>query len=522
MARSLLRALLQAPAVLMAGALAFWFLRVYSARVGYPFDLEWMEGGMLVHVWRIREGLGLYVDPSAEFVPYIYPPLYPWFLGLFGEPSYAVGRTVSMLGTFAAAAAAVYAVRKEGAAWGIAVAAGGLFLSCYEESGTFYDIVRADAMAIGLAAWAIALCRRATTPTLVAGGLILALAYLTKHNHALYGVPIVIWLWRAHGLRPAMIFTAASAGPALLATGVIEVASGFNFLTYLVGVPGSHPLNAERAWPLSEQELATCLMWTNAAAFALGLAFVRRINQGAAYWLGILAAAIGSSILMRAHHGGFVNVLMPGHWALAVCGAGMLGAAVQRWQHPVVLALASALLTWQLWDGRWDPQKELNWIPSAEEAAAGERLVAELSELEGTLWAPQFAWLPAQAGKEPSIPLISLWDIDHKRGPFKEEAGDFTASMREHRWDWILVADKHIRYGIEDYYVKDHRTGLKGKELLTRTGWRVRPGWLWRPKEDIAAEEAGAEAPEVIPEEAEAGAEAPEVIPEEAEAGAEE
>ena len=33
--------------------------------------------------------------------------------------------------------------------------------------------------------------------------------------------------------------------------------------------------------------------------------------------------------------------------------------------------------------------------------------------------------MPAQAGKEPSIPLISQWDIDHKRGPFKDQAGDW-------------------------------------------------------------------------------------------------
>ena len=82
-------------------------------RWDYAFDLEWMEGGMLVHVDRLRQGQGLYVEPSADFVPYIYPPLYPWVLSVLGEPSYAVGRCVSILGTFAAMAAAVYAVRQE-------------------------------------------------------------------------------------------------------------------------------------------------------------------------------------------------------------------------------------------------------------------------------------------------------------------------------------------------------------------------------------------------------------------------
>ena len=38
-------------------------------RWNYPFDLEWMEGGMLVHVDRLRSGEGLYVPPSADFIP---------------------------------------------------------------------------------------------------------------------------------------------------------------------------------------------------------------------------------------------------------------------------------------------------------------------------------------------------------------------------------------------------------------------------------------------------------------------
>ena len=34
-----------------------------SGRVGYPYDLEWMEGGMLHHAQRIHDGLGIYVPP---------------------------------------------------------------------------------------------------------------------------------------------------------------------------------------------------------------------------------------------------------------------------------------------------------------------------------------------------------------------------------------------------------------------------------------------------------------------------
>ena len=45
------------------------FVRQFLLRVGYPFDLEWMEGGMLLHADRVLKGEGIYVPPSFEFIP---------------------------------------------------------------------------------------------------------------------------------------------------------------------------------------------------------------------------------------------------------------------------------------------------------------------------------------------------------------------------------------------------------------------------------------------------------------------
>ena len=48
---------LQAPAAVMAVVLLVWLIQDFTVRVAYPFDIEWMEGGMLVHAWRLRQGL---------------------------------------------------------------------------------------------------------------------------------------------------------------------------------------------------------------------------------------------------------------------------------------------------------------------------------------------------------------------------------------------------------------------------------------------------------------------------------
>ena len=41
-----------AAGLLLLGALA----AAWAGRLAYPFDLEWMEGGMLAHAWRMQRG----------------------------------------------------------------------------------------------------------------------------------------------------------------------------------------------------------------------------------------------------------------------------------------------------------------------------------------------------------------------------------------------------------------------------------------------------------------------------------
>ena len=45
-------------------------------RARYPFELEWMEGGVLDHVRVVLSGQPLYRAPSVEFTPFIYTPFY--------------------------------------------------------------------------------------------------------------------------------------------------------------------------------------------------------------------------------------------------------------------------------------------------------------------------------------------------------------------------------------------------------------------------------------------------------------
>src|SRR5262245_40564630 len=61
---------------------ALLYLAVYVTialfRLGHPFELEWMEGGIVDHVRKVVEHRPLYAKPSLSFVSFFYPPFYYW------------------------------------------------------------------------------------------------------------------------------------------------------------------------------------------------------------------------------------------------------------------------------------------------------------------------------------------------------------------------------------------------------------------------------------------------------------
>ena len=95
------RALAMALAIAGVGAFALW-IALAAQRIGYPYELEWMEGAMVDEAVRVRDGLPVYGPPGVEHVPFLYTPLF-YYLGalamaVVGEGFTAL-RLVSTLAT---------------------------------------------------------------------------------------------------------------------------------------------------------------------------------------------------------------------------------------------------------------------------------------------------------------------------------------------------------------------------------------------------------------------------------------
>jgi len=254
---------LDLPMLVLSVGIIGLLLWSFSGRVGYPYDLEWMEGGMLLHGLWVSEGQPLYGQPTTDFIPFLYPPLYAWILALGSDVvglSYGLGRSISLFGTLAASVALIFGLCKERVGWSVALAGAALFLSCYDDVGTFYDLVRNDGLLIGLLAWSLVCARHGR---MAMAGILLTLAFLTKHNAAIFGVSILWWAWRTGGWPLARRFVLFSVGPALLSTLVLQWSTDGLFLTYVLGLLAHHPFVWGRLLVTAPIEIFGALVITN-------------------------------------------------------------------------------------------------------------------------------------------------------------------------------------------------------------------------------------------------------------------
>jgi hypothetical protein len=571
-------------AVLLAAYLVVQLGNAWAARLLYPYDLEWMEGGMLAHAWRFAHGKAVYVEPGPDFIPYVYPPGYSFLLALMGKVvglGYTLGRSVSLVGTLAASAAISFGVARHYGDRLAGVLGAVVFLGCYHASGAFYDLVRPDALYLGLLSWVIVLGMERSRRALTAAALLLCCAFFVKHNAAAFGFPIAFGIWARQGWRDGLRFGLVAAVPALIGTLVVQWLTGGHFLGYLIEVPSAHPTVWSRGYSGVPREMAGILpvamvciaLWcvtsvrrwapaipngphvavpvvlggicamggsllaqtpgiapvaagTSILAFGsigaclaagilcVGGSLVRRgENLDWVYGFGVGLVALYVSAMMRAHHGGFLNVLMHLHWVIAF-GFGVTVAAVraQGTGRLVSEALGLAMvcqLGWQLcWidagarrqftvtaaaaDGgtlkallAFRPDYE-QLMPTEDDRAAGDAIVATLREYEGPILSAYAPWLPVQAGFEPSFHLIALWDVaQHKKGPYRQQSKRIGQAARNHYWGAVVDGTKPMRFGVSGEngaYRVDQIVAPKGKVFSPKTGWRTRPHAILVPK----------------------------------------
>lgn len=213
------------------------FAFVASRRMAFPYDVEWMEGGVLMQAQRILDGHLAYPSPSATFVPFFYPPLYAWLVAALGSMaggvSYALGRGLSACATVLAAGLGAFAVQRATRRIELVVLTLGLEAALASFSGTFLDLVRPDALAMALIMTGAVLAARGGRARLVFAGLFLAAACFAKQTALIAGLGVIGGVAFTRDRRAMAWVTVPAAVAGLVAFALLERSTGGRFSFYV-------------------------------------------------------------------------------------------------------------------------------------------------------------------------------------------------------------------------------------------------------------------------------------------------
>ena len=220
------------------------FLFIAFSRIAFPFSLEWMEGGSFVQVSRILEGQPLYVRPSFDFIPQIYPPVYFYISALASKilgNSFVPLRLVSILATLGILFLIYELVYKQSGSKSGGILASGFFCATYELSGHWFDIARVDSLALAFLLLAAYFLLKDQPIASTIGGIFLALSCFTKQTMLiLAGVFIIFCLLLPSKNR--LIFVGTAVFGFLAGTVVLDWSSEGWYSYYIFHLPGRHNL----------------------------------------------------------------------------------------------------------------------------------------------------------------------------------------------------------------------------------------------------------------------------------------
>ena len=457
--------ILRAIAVTLAAWFALLLLYVFARRFVYPYDLEWMEGGMLDHALRLAHGQPIYAPPSVDFIPYLYTPGYPFAVFVLGKLfgiGYRLGRFVSLLGFFTVVVLGYVYARREGGSRAAAACAIAIIFGAFVPTGTFYDLARPDSLFMGLvtAGLLIGWWKRHSYGGGVAAALLLVAAFFVKQTSSVF-MPVLGLALLLAVPRTAVVYGLTLAVVGLPSLWLSNRASGGWFWTYVSVLHRKHDFFPARAFLGTPGRLALIL---GPAILLVPWALVRRRTPGLVYATFIALAGIGAACVSFGTQWAFTNAFMPGVMLPAIAigvAAGRLlddtrEAPPRLRSAAVYLLLALSILTapgglmpvaarvlpesWGLNALRnptgYDPRL---FIPTARDRAAGDQLIAKLRAVDGEVLIPFHPFYAHLAGKRTYLHRMGVMDI--WRAGMGAPRGLVDAVDR-HRFALIVMDDK--------------------------------------------------------------------------------
>jgi len=428
-------------------------LLTIALRITYPYELEWMEGGVLEHIDRVRMGEPIYVEPSLRFVPFIYPPLYYYLsaaaMSITGE-GFLGPRLVSLAASIGTVAVIFMFIRRETGRNVPALCAAALYAATFSITDGWFDLARVDGLFPLLVLWAAYWIRFGEgVRSASVAGLLLACALLTKQSAPVFAGPLFFYCL-AFQWRRLLALAATSVLLSALAVAYLHWRTDGWFTYYVFFLPRQHPWESWSFGGFWLHDLLPNVPVALAMAVMLGTwrlgGWWRR--RESAFYVALSVGGFGVSWLSRLHTGGGMNTIMP---ALAVTAIlfslaiARLGEAVDRRRDTpegAKTGLKAVIWLAVICQLAWLATCPMRWVPTEADRKAGDELVALIGTFEGDVIIPTSPYLATRAGKPSTAHHMAVMDLLRATGSEEIQEAFLAEANRElanPRYEAILL-----------------------------------------------------------------------------------
>lgn len=429
----------------------FSLLWLFSKRLVYPYELDWIEGGMLTSVIQILDGHNLYSAPSIVYVPFLYAPVFFYIAAFFAKfwgTTLLALRLVSALATLVSLLTIVLIVFGETKSWLWGIASAGLFAGLYPASRFWFDLARVDSVFLMFFLLFLFSLRRGDSVFWqIAAGVFASITILTKQNGMTMCLPIMAMYfvldWK-HRLILPCIFALLFGGISLA---FIFSSDGW-YIYYSYSMAFLKP-NVRTSYSVFDFIQSFVVDQTTLAAlFSLAIFplwfLVRKAKEPLLLWLFIFISTITTSYLAKANIGGVNNVVIPTFAVFSILFGVFLFEVIKELQklsyrHHVMAEICFCLLAFfQLMNIFYIPSV---YVPSLEDYRSGAKALKFVEKFDGNVYLPNSSVLLI-AGKSTFAHPSAIWDVMNTDGNSQAKAilgQELKTAVHTHLFDAIAV-----------------------------------------------------------------------------------
>jgi len=406
--------------LLVAGAVLYpcVYIMIVTLRIGYPFELEKMEGGTVDHVARILSGNKLYVSPSLEFVAYAYTPLYMYLSAGLAQVlgvGFFAPRLVSVIASVGCFLLIFLFVRNETKDNFASLLSCCLFAATFRISGAWFDIARVDSLFLFFLLVGTYMVRfYSSWESRLIAGLFISLSFLTKQTAMAISLPIMLFCI-LEDKRKGLWFLGTVAVLIGLSTIILNYIHDGWYDYYVFQLQANPPITISRFGSFWIKDLFSVLSIAIVIALFHVLICLCYASKGKyLFYLFMVLGFIGGSWLSRLSYLQFDNVLFPAYAIVSILFGLGIHECIEKANQltetmkSIIKVCLYFAATIQFASLMYNP---LTLIPTRDDLYAGIEFINKLRSIPGDVLLVHHGYLSTLAGKESHAQGVAISDV---------------------------------------------------------------------------------------------------------------